>query len=248
MKYLRILFVALPYLIYCYFAWILRYSWHKDRYPIEKRFKKVQKLIRIVTDSIGCNVICNDLSPLYNNPDKFLLVSNHQSFYDGVILIYIAKRPIAFVAKKEVKKFPIIGRIFGIIDGVFLDREDLKSQVKILMQVQDSLKNNKIDWCIFPEGTRIKNLDDILLPYHHGTFKIALKSQSNIAVFSMYGNVRALKFHKILRSKLPIQISFDRLFSYDEIKELKTIEIANKVEEITKQNIIKKRELDKKLF
>ena len=44
-KYVRVVLKILPLLIFEYFAWILPYSINPKKYPFEKRFKKVQKLI-----------------------------------------------------------------------------------------------------------------------------------------------------------------------------------------------------------
>ena len=83
---------------------------------------------------------------------------------------------MSFVAKKEVMKYPFVGRVLKILDGKTLDRSDLKSQVKTILEIEKSLKNNEIDWLIFPEGKRQKSPYNGILEIHHGTFKIILNT------------------------------------------------------------------------
>lgn len=59
---------------------------------------------------------------------------------------------------------------------LFLDRKDIKQGLKTILTAIEKIKSG-ISICIFPEGTRNKNKDELeLLPFHEGSFKIASKS------------------------------------------------------------------------
>ena len=58
---------------------------------------------------------------------------------------------------------------------LFLDRKDIKQGLKTILTAVDKVKSG-ISICIFPEGTRNRNKDELdMLPFHEGSFKIATK-------------------------------------------------------------------------
>ena len=77
--------------------------------------------------------------------------------------------------EKELEDKPFAGKVITGIDGLFLDRNDLKQSLRIMMKVEDDLKNRKDkNWIIFPEGTRNKDPMKNVKEFHHGTFRPAV--------------------------------------------------------------------------
>jgi len=98
-------------------------------------------------------------------------ISNHTSWLD--ILIFLNLTGTGFLAKQEVKNYPLIGLIAECINGVFVDREDKGS----LGGVIEKVKNKQIDihsgkdlskFMIFPEGTTSNNIG--ILDFKKGAF------------------------------------------------------------------------------
>ena len=79
----------------------------------------------------------------------FLLVSNHVSWMD--IHVINAFKPIRFVAKSEVEKWPIFGWMAKQLGTVFIRRDSSKHARQVVNELADLLKTQSI--CIFPEGT-----------------------------------------------------------------------------------------------
>ena len=141
-KYLRVIAKILPALIWAYFSWIFRYSRHPEKYDINLRFKKVQTLIRKVLRAF--NVTVNEI-----DVDKYdltlkegkphLIVANHISGFDPLIFIALAKRPITFVAKKQILKLPFVGKVVKSLNGEFLDRDDLKQSLKVFKSIAQKM-------------------------------------------------------------------------------------------------------------
>ena len=79
-----------------------------------------------------------------------LVVSNHISVFE------IAMFPVAFggslIAKKEVASWPIVGWVAKKFGVVFVDRNP-SSAMKVLEDVQKTMKNIKYPLFVFPEGT-----------------------------------------------------------------------------------------------
>lgn len=82
-----------------------------------------------------------------------VVMSNHQSYFDVMLMLGYIDKPIAFIAKKELKKYPLISHWMGYVGCIFLDRKDVRQAVKVFQQAVDRVKSG---WSmvIFPEGTR----------------------------------------------------------------------------------------------
>lgn len=102
-----------------------------------------------------------------------LYTPNHRSFFD-ILLTYVrVPRPTGYVSKKEMDKWPLLNIWMRYLHCLFLDRSDIKEGMKIILTAIEKVKSG-ISICIFPEGTRNKTPDSFL-PFHEGSFKIAVK-------------------------------------------------------------------------
>ena len=112
---------------------MLRYSLKPSKYDLNKRFLKIQKLIKKVLKAFNVSLDEIDLEKYENSAktdEARLIVANHISDFDPLIFIAAAKRPLTFVAKIESEKYPLVGRVIKVIDGKFMDRGDLKQSLK----------------------------------------------------------------------------------------------------------------------
>ncbi|MFA6755095.1 MAG: lysophospholipid acyltransferase family protein [Bacilli bacterium] len=249
-KYIIAIFTVVPILFFDYFAWILRYSLHPKKYPIEVRFAKVQKLAKQVLKFFRVKVnleTMNKYNDLFiNSKESHLIVSNHLSDADPIIFMAYSKRPISFVAKIESKKFLFVGKIVKILDGEFLDRSNIKQQFKVMESIKDKLTYYKgLDFVIFPEGTRNKNPDIInLLEFKNGAFHPAVKAMAPISVFALYGTNDILSF-KSKKHINEIEINYIDTFYYDRYKNYTTYQLADLSSKLIKEAINNDRKLDK---
>jgi 1-acyl-sn-glycerol-3-phosphate acyltransferase len=79
-----------------------------------------------------------------------LLVSNHRSYLDPVVLLRDI-RAVA-VAKKEVESWPIIGYGARISGAIFVDRSNKESRLKTREAIGDAIRNGYFI-INYPEGT-----------------------------------------------------------------------------------------------
>lgn len=245
MRLLKLVFKAGPGILKAYFSWIRKFAKHKEKYPVALRFFKVQQLVRFVILKMGVKYDVNNFNDIYSSEDKKFIVCNHQSMFDCLLFLIFAKRPLTFVAKKETQKFPFVGKILSIIDGEFFDRENLKSQVKNVINTSKLLKNNMYDVVIFPEGTRQKEIDKGLLPFHAGSFKIPLKAESNTVVTSIFGSYRCLKFFKFKNKKnLYVQFKVLKEFDHETMKDETSVSYMERCRSIIESNLDIFREKD----
>ena len=211
-------------ILWDYFAWMRKYAKHPEKYPFEIRYKKMQKLLQLLSKGFNVTYHVEGLEKLPK--ETSYIVCNHLSAYDPVALISVIDKPCTFVAKKELEKKPFAGKAIKDIEGLFLDRKDLKQSLRVMMKVEEDLKKEKNkDWIIFPEGTRNHDQMKNLKEFHHGTFRPAVKAGVPIVPVAMYGTFRVLK-KKPAYKQYPVFIKFLDPIYPEQYKDMKTQEIA----------------------
>lgn len=117
--------------------------------------------------------------------DSFIISANHTHIFDPIVLMMLTKKQVFFMAKKEIFKYKFSNWFFTKMGVIPVDREnnDL-SAVKKSLRV---LRNNNI-LGIFPEGTRVKNIDYSNMK--KGVAFIALKSNSKILPVHIESNYK----------------------------------------------------------
>lgn len=225
-RLIKAIFIVVPKLIFWYFQWILIYYIRRDKIPFEKKYNKVRSCILIVLKDLNIKLIADGFENVkYDDNIRNLYICNHQSLLDPLFFTILLKRPLSFISKKETIHYPFIGKAVKILECQFLDRDDLKQQVRVILDVKKSLKNNQRDWFVYPEGKRNKDPFSGILEYHHGTFKL-LNENTNLYVFNIFGSFRPLQFLKYPNKKLVVQICFTKFHAFDEFKDLSTTKIA----------------------
>lgn len=101
-------------------------------------------------------------------PDPpFLLVSNHLSYVD--ILPFFISMDCVFVAKSEVRSWPVLGRMAEGINIIFIDRSLIRDIPRVNRLIDRNI-NDKQGVILFPEGTTtngetVKRFKSSLLKY-----------------------------------------------------------------------------------
>ena len=122
---------------------VLMYLFRSKNHTIRKIWASLQmKLLGINIEEVG---------ELDKSAD--LLIANHQSLLDIIVVEYIHSRDIAWVAKKEIAKIPFFGHILKAPNMIIIDRENKAGIIKLMREVKDRLSKNR-PIAIFPEGTR----------------------------------------------------------------------------------------------
>jgi len=78
-----------------------------------------------------------------------LLVANHQSWQDIIVLLSI--EPMHFVAKQEIRDWPVFGAMVAAAGTVFIRRGDMQSTEQVRNSMHDALQSAS-NVTIFPEG------------------------------------------------------------------------------------------------
>lgn len=88
------------------------------------------------------------------DPNAQLVLMNHQSLLDIVIMEGKYPKDIAWVAKKEIADMTFFGQILTLPKMIIIDREEgRKSLIKLLKESKEKLAEGRVIG-MFPEGTR----------------------------------------------------------------------------------------------
>lgn len=113
--------------------------------------------------------------PELNKDKRLILCANHFSMRDILAIASAFPGTLHFVAKKELGKGRLLSWFFSKLGVIFIDREanDIEAMRKILAK----LKEEKMI-CIFPEGTRVKEVSPSNMK--SGVALIAMRGKSDV--------------------------------------------------------------------
>jgi 1-acyl-sn-glycerol-3-phosphate acyltransferase len=134
-------------------------------------YRVVNRWANHILKVIGVNVRIKGIENLPKG--NCLIVSNHQSDVDPLILIAKLNKQMGFIAKKEMLKLYVVGTWMKAINCVFIDREDIRESLKAINKGIDNLEKG-YSMVIFPEGTRSRS--NKLGEFKKGSMKMATKA------------------------------------------------------------------------
>jgi len=135
--------------------------------------------------------IVKGLENIPNEPCVF--VCNHQAIFDVFLLISNIEIITGFIAKKEIKSYPLIGFWIEAMHSVFIDRQNVREGMKAINEGALRIKSG-YSMIIFPEGTR--SLKSEMGEFKRGSMKLALKANAPIVPITIDGTYRVLEAGK----------------------------------------------------
>ncbi len=121
-----------------------------------------------------------------------MLVANHTSMLDIMLMLHISRNPFVFVGKKELVKIPLFGFFYKRV-CILVDREDTKSRTGVYRRAQKRL-NQGLSICIFPEGGVPDDETVLLGPFKDGAFKMAVAHTIPVVPMTFYDNKKRFSF------------------------------------------------------
>jgi 1-acyl-sn-glycerol-3-phosphate acyltransferase len=108
--------------------------------------------------------------------NKLFVVANHVSWLD--IFVINATTPSRFVAKSEIRDWPIAGTLCDTAGTIFVHRAKRSDTARINAEIHDAFEQGDTV-AIFPEGTTTTG--DRLLKFHTSLFEPAVANQALLA-------------------------------------------------------------------
>lgn len=204
--------------------------------PFDKERKMVMALSRWVARMVYL------LSPLWSvkvvgaeNVDpsqRYVITSNHQSFFDIPLLFFLPVWKFKFVSKIEVRKIPAIGWMLGMRGDIVIRRGTASAATTVMEEGTEHLQAGT-SVAIFPEGTRTK--DGEIHRFKEGAFRLA--QENGVAILpcvmddtKKLFSVRGLNPRKLVVRVLPA-------ISAEEVQLTPAKELAKRVEEMTRETL-----------
>ncbi|NTU68370.1 MAG: 1-acyl-sn-glycerol-3-phosphate acyltransferase [Chlorobiaceae bacterium] len=141
----------------------------------------------------------------YDPAGTYLIVSNHAGMADIPLILASIHLNLRFVAKEELGRVPLLGRVMKGSGYVLIKRGQNREALQSLLEAAKRLREGR-SMHIFPEGTRSE--DGRLLPFKRGAFIIASKAGVPVLPVSIIGShlITPKKSLKIRRGAVKLVI------------------------------------------
>ena len=120
---------------------------------------------------------------------SYIVVANHQSMVDIIILQAYVKLKIKWVMKKELESIPLFGFACKKLGCIYVDRFNHKSALASMSAAQKRLSKSS-SVIFFPEGTRTR--DGKLLEFKKGAFRFAMATSLPILPITIKDSIKIL--------------------------------------------------------
>jgi 1-acyl-sn-glycerol-3-phosphate acyltransferase len=117
-------------------------------------------------------------------PDSCVMVSNHQSNFDVLLILARIRKHLRFVAKKELYRIPLFGMALRATGNIEVDRSGGEGDRKKLEQAISAVRE-RVSIVFFAEGTRSPSGE--LRPFKKGAAVLAVQAQVPLVPIAVAG-------------------------------------------------------------
>ena len=180
------------------------------------------KCIRIIAKILSHLLYRFELVGFENIPKEgaFLLCGNHISAFDPIAIAAFSKRPLRFMAKQELFKFPPLGAFLKKLGAFPINRG--ATDMNAYRETMKLLKNGE-GMLIFSQGTRMHDFENA----KSGVAVFALKSGAPIVPLGITG---PFKFRKKIKIHVGTPISMEK-YAGEKVKTELVEEVMNTLAE-----------------
>lgn len=136
-----------------------------------------------------------------------VLIGNHQSELDVLLLGTIFPQYCAVTAKSSLKRVPFLGWFMALSGTVFIDRSDRQSAVKAFEGAAEEMRRERQSVFIFPEGTRSYAAGPELGAFKKGAFHLAVQAGVPVVpvVCANYWGVLSVRERRFRGGRIPVK-------------------------------------------
>ncbi|GAA5783756.1 1-acyl-sn-glycerol-3-phosphate acyltransferase [Chitiniphilus shinanonensis] len=149
-------------------------TWRFPRMDENARLCRIQAWSRTLAKKLGITVRVQGVVPgLY--PPNHLLLANHISWLD--IFVLNTETVSRFVAKSEIRGWPVVGSLCHAAGTLFIERERKRDTARVSNAMIDALREGHCV-AVFPEGTTSDGR--CILPFRSSLLQAAIDSDATI--------------------------------------------------------------------
>lgn len=178
--------------------------------------------------------------PKINYEEKFIerqsymLVANHTSMLDIMLMLLVSKNPFVFVGKKELMKIPLFGFFYKRV-CIMVDREDTRSRTGVYRRAQRRLQQG-LSICIFPEGG-VPEEHILLDNFKDGAFKMAIAHKIQVVPITFYDNKKRFPFTFFSGGPGRCRAKIHSFIATEHMNETRKSELRNNVRNLILQDL-----------
>jgi 1-acyl-sn-glycerol-3-phosphate acyltransferase len=163
----------------------------------------VSRWARRVFAVCGCPLRVTGIEHLENEHGA-IIVANHSSYLDSVVLLAVIATDYRFVANQRELLRPFVGLVLRKGRHLLVDRKSMESRVACTRAMLDALENGT-SVVLFPEGTRSTGH---MQAFRNGAFRTSVKSGRPIVPVAISGTSRILprRPRLLARSNIDIRV------------------------------------------
>ena len=191
--------LSVPGIAYGLYAWALFVALGAAVVPVllftpglGRRRAVVRAIARNVLKLVGMRVRVRGLERLAT---PCVVVANHASYLDGVLLQAVLPPSFSFVIKREMSRVPLAGTLLRRIGAEFVERHDrLRGARDARRLLRNAARGEAL--VFFPEGTFSAEVG--LLRFHIGAFAAAARADLPVVPVAIRGTRTCLPPKRIL--------------------------------------------------
>lgn len=173
------------------------------RTPTARTFHKWSgRWARGILRLAGIKVVLDDRANL-SQRDPYIFVGNHQSGLDILSISTVLPYPFGYVAKAELRDFPLLGVAMRHSACVFVDKRDPRTAVRSIQEAGQRIREGN-SVLIFPEGQRSYSTG--LYPFQRGAFVLALEAGVPLVPVVVLDNHRCMDERRLLLKKGTVRV------------------------------------------
>jgi 1-acyl-sn-glycerol-3-phosphate acyltransferase len=137
--------------------------------------------------------------------DNAIVVANHQSYLDGIILTAVLPPHYTFLIKGEMARVPVAGFVLSRLGSQFVDRSNAHRRHRSARQLVQAARQGHA-LAVFPEGTFDEQPG--LKSFRMGAFRAAFKAGRDIVPIVISGARAKLPSESWLPRPGPVAVQF----------------------------------------
>ncbi len=191
-----------------------------------------KKLLKVVKASYKIH----DLFCFQLNPNKPLIImSNHSSLYDAVLITLVFKIPLLYIGRRNLTKIPLIGKAFQAMGMIPIDRKRIAQSKLDYDAIKNQIQNGKVLW-ICPEGMRTRTSE--IMPFEIAAFRLAREIKADILPVAIDGTYDILPAHTIdFNENCHVDVYIGKLINACEYNAINQMELINLITEFFRKNL-----------
>jgi 1-acyl-sn-glycerol-3-phosphate acyltransferase len=144
-----------------------------------------------------------DGSPTLPTGKAALLVCNHASYLDVIVLKALLREDFIFVAKREALSYPFVGRFLARSRHICVERKDAQRSAVDASSVTEALNRGE-RVLVFPEGTFMRT--DGVRPFRLGAFRAAADAGCPVIPLALRGTRKMLRDGQVVPRNRPVSL------------------------------------------